>query len=77
MGELLSVLDPTTLRLEASVPAEDIGGVKPGTPVQFTVSGFEDRRFTGEVERVLGRPGRTYAEWVADHAAAFRNEQQQ
>jgi uncharacterized protein YbjT (DUF2867 family) len=32
---------------------------------------------TGEVERVLGRPVRTYAEWVADHAAAFRNEQQQ
>jgi uncharacterized protein YbjT (DUF2867 family) len=28
---------------------------------------------TGEVERVLGRPSRTYAQWVADHAAAFRN----
>jgi RND family efflux transporter MFP subunit len=49
---LLSVLDPTTLRLEASVPAEDIAAVKPGTPVQFTVSGFAGRRFTGKVERV-------------------------
>ncbi len=49
---LLSVLDPTTLRLEASVPAEDIASVKPGTPVQFSVSGFEGRRFTGTVERV-------------------------
>jgi uncharacterized protein YbjT (DUF2867 family) len=29
---------------------------------------------SGEVERVLGRPARTYAEWVADHADAFRNE---
>ena len=28
---------------------------------------------TGEVERVLGRPARTYAEWVADHATAFQN----
>lgn len=28
---------------------------------------------TGEVEEVLGRPARTYAEWVADHSAAFRN----
>jgi uncharacterized protein YbjT (DUF2867 family) len=28
---------------------------------------------TGEVERILGRPPRTYAEWAADHAAAFRN----
>ena len=27
---------------------------------------------TGEVERILGRPARTYADWVADHAAAFR-----
>lgn len=27
---------------------------------------------TGEVERVLGRPARAYAEWVADHAAAFQ-----
>ena len=51
-AELLSVLDPTSLRLEASVPAEYIAAVKPGTPVQFTVSGFEGRRVTGEVERV-------------------------
>jgi uncharacterized protein YbjT (DUF2867 family) len=27
---------------------------------------------TQEVERILGRPARTFAEWVADHAAAFR-----
>jgi len=32
---------------------------------------------TGEVERILGRPARTYAEWVADHAEGFRNEQEQ
>ena len=31
---------------------------------------------TGEVERVLGRPARTYAEWVADHTVAFQNEQE-
>jgi hypothetical protein len=28
---------------------------------------------TGEVERILGRPALTFAEWVADHAADFRN----
>jgi uncharacterized protein YbjT (DUF2867 family) len=28
---------------------------------------------TDEVERILGRPARTYAEWVTDHASAFRN----
>src|SRR6266516_3821410 len=27
---------------------------------------------TSQVERILGRPALTYAEWVADHAAAFR-----
>jgi uncharacterized protein YbjT (DUF2867 family) len=32
---------------------------------------------TGEVERILGRPACTYAEWVADHAEDFRNEQEQ
>jgi uncharacterized protein YbjT (DUF2867 family) len=28
---------------------------------------------TGEVERILGRPARTFAQWAADHAAAFTN----
>jgi len=27
---------------------------------------------TGEVEKILGRPARTYAQWVADHADSFR-----
>jgi len=27
---------------------------------------------SGEVEKLLGRPARTYARWAADHAAAFR-----
>jgi RND family efflux transporter MFP subunit len=51
-GALLSVIDPSSLRLEASVPAEDIALVKPGTEVQFTVSGFQGRTFTGKVQRV-------------------------
>jgi len=29
---------------------------------------------TSDVEKVLGRPARTYAEWVADHAAAFQGQ---
>jgi uncharacterized protein YbjT (DUF2867 family) len=28
---------------------------------------------TGEVEKILGRPARTFAEWVADHAADLRD----
>ena len=49
---LLSVLGPTTLRLEASVPAENIAAVKPGADVQFTVSGFGTRAFAGKIQRV-------------------------
>jgi uncharacterized protein YbjT (DUF2867 family) len=29
---------------------------------------------SGEVERILGRPGLSYAAWAADHAGAFRSE---
>jgi hypothetical protein len=29
---------------------------------------------TDQVERILGRPARTFAEWVADHAGVFRPE---
>jgi uncharacterized protein YbjT (DUF2867 family) len=28
---------------------------------------------TGEVEKILGRPAHSFAEWVADHAASFKN----
>jgi RND family efflux transporter MFP subunit len=48
---LFSVVDPTRLRLEASVPAEQIGRLRQGTEVEFTVSGF-DRRITGRIERI-------------------------
>jgi hypothetical protein len=29
-------------------------------------------RVTDEVERILGRPASSFAQWVADHADAFR-----
>jgi RND family efflux transporter MFP subunit len=48
---LFSVVDPTRLRLEASVPAEQIGRLRNGTEVEFTVNGL-DRRITGRIERI-------------------------
>ena len=48
---LFSIVDPRTLRLEAAVPAEEIGRLRVGTPVEFTVSGL-DRRITGRIERI-------------------------
>ncbi|MFD6068355.1 NAD(P)H-binding protein [Amycolatopsis lurida] len=32
----------------------------------------EERRVSPDVEKVLGRPGRTFAEWAARNAAAFK-----
>ena len=49
---LVTVVDPSSMRLEASVPAEQLGDVRLGAPVQFTVSGYPDRPFTGRVTRV-------------------------
>jgi uncharacterized protein YbjT (DUF2867 family) len=37
-----------------------------------TYAGQQQHPVTDEVEKILGRPARTYAEWVADHVAAFQ-----
>jgi membrane fusion protein, multidrug efflux system len=49
---LFTIVDPTTMRLEASVPAQSLSLVRVGLPVEFTVSGYETQRFTGRVTRV-------------------------
>lgn len=49
---LFTIIDPRTLRLEASVPAALLEQVKVGTPVEFQVTGYGDRAFRGEVERI-------------------------
>jgi RND family efflux transporter MFP subunit len=50
-GALFTIVDLKTLRLEATVPVEEIDRLKVGTPVEFGVSGF-DRQFTGRIERI-------------------------
>lgn len=51
-GALFTVVDPSTMRLEATVPAEQLQALDPGTPVAFRVSGYEGREFTGEIRSV-------------------------
>ena len=51
-AEMFTVVDPTSMRLEASVPAEQLSVVKVGLPVHFTVGGYSDRVFTGRITRV-------------------------
>ncbi|WP_426756579.1 efflux RND transporter periplasmic adaptor subunit [Myxococcus sp. Y35] len=49
---LFTVVDPRTLRLEASVPAAQLEQVQVDTPVEFHVTGYGDRAFRGTVERI-------------------------
>ncbi len=49
---LVTVVDPSRLEIEANVPAEAIAYLTTGKPVDFTVSGYGDRAFTGVVERI-------------------------
>ena len=49
---LVTVVDPSTMRLEASVPAEALGSIRLGMPVDFTVNGYPNRHFTGRITRI-------------------------
>lgn len=49
---ILTIIDPSSLRLEALVPSDDIHDVRPGSHVQFTIRGYPDQTFTGTVDRL-------------------------
>ncbi len=49
---LYTIIDPTSMRLEASVPSDQIGSLRPGAPVVFTVRGYEGQSFSGRIERI-------------------------
>jgi membrane fusion protein (multidrug efflux system) len=51
-GPLFVVVDPASMRLEASVPAAELGQVRVGAPVRFTVTGYPGQTFTGTVQRI-------------------------
>lgn len=49
---LFTIVDPTTMRLQASVPSDQLSLVSVGTDVVFTVTGYPDRQFHGTVTRI-------------------------
>jgi RND family efflux transporter MFP subunit len=49
--ELFTVIDPSSMRLEASVPSEDLSALKVGAVVDFTVRGYQ-QTFQGKIERI-------------------------
>jgi RND family efflux transporter MFP subunit len=50
-SELFRIIDPSSMRLEASVPSEDLPSLRVGATVEFAVRGY-DRSFTGRIERI-------------------------
>ncbi|WP_141733273.1 efflux RND transporter periplasmic adaptor subunit [Oligoflexus tunisiensis] len=49
---LFTVIDPSSMRLEASVPSDALPILKIGTPVAFAVRGYPDQIFTGTIEQI-------------------------
>jgi membrane fusion protein, multidrug efflux system len=49
---LFTVVDPGSMQLEASVPAEALTQVRVGMPVEFKVNGYPNRTFSGRITRV-------------------------
>ena len=47
-----TIVDLSSLNLEAQVPANEIGRIKINQPVAFQVDGFANRTFTGKVARI-------------------------
>ena len=51
-GALYTIVSPASMRLEASVPADQLSAVRIGAPVDFTVSGYPGREFTGHITNI-------------------------
>lgn len=49
---LMTLIDPATMRLEAAVPADQLGQVRVGAPVRFSVTGYPGRTFEGRISSI-------------------------
>ncbi len=65
---LYTVIDPSSLQLEAAISAEQLGRLRVGSPVEFTVTGYGNHTFRGQITRInpsadpTTRQVRVYAE---------------
>jgi RND family efflux transporter MFP subunit len=50
--ELLHIIDPRSMRLEAAIQSEALSAVKVGLTVRFEVRGYPDQTFEGKIERI-------------------------
>ena len=51
-GELYTLVDLTSIELEAAVPAEDLAALQLGVPVRFAISGYPGKLFSGRISRI-------------------------
>lgn len=49
---LFTLVDPSTMRLEAAVPAAQLSAVRIGAPVRFSVTGYPGRSFEGTISSI-------------------------
>ena len=49
---LVSIIDPTSMELEAFVPSEALSALRVGAPVEFHIAGSPDELFTGRIDRI-------------------------
>ena len=49
---LFTVVDPGTMRLEGAIPADQLGAVHIGAPVNFAVTGYPGRAFQGHISSI-------------------------
>lgn len=50
--ELFTIIDPSSMRLQASVPSEALPKLERGAPVDFEVVGYPDEVFRGHIEQI-------------------------
>ena len=49
---LYTIVDPSTLELQGTIPAEALDVVRVGLPVQFDITGYPGRKFQGVIARI-------------------------
>ena len=50
--ELYTVIEPSSMLLQASVPSAELGALRLGAPVVFEVRGYPGQTFEGHIERI-------------------------
>ena len=49
---IVTIIDPSSMMLQASVQSVDLGALRVNAPVEFRVRGYGDQVFSGHIERI-------------------------